>query len=334
MAGTIPGRGGRRRRSARALTGVTVAALLTPLVAAGPASPDETRPRTLQDAFRQAAQQYDVPQSVLLGVSYLQSRWDGHAGAASVSGGYGPMHLTDLRGALARSGEHHHGAEDPRGDAARPLDEAALGAVAEKASDRKRVVPARLRTLPEAARLTGIPAERLRGDPAANIAGGAALLADAQRTSGRPLSDEPADWYGAVAEYAGAEDRKTAEVFADDVFDVIREGAARTNDAGQRVRLPAHKGLEPKVSQLGTLELRAGGHNRNLECPAGIACEWIPAPYEQWTDEDGSTDYGNHDLGNRPESQDIDYIVVHDTEATYETTLDLVQDPEYVSWHY
>ncbi len=44
-----------------------------------------------------------MPQSVLLGVSYLQSRWDAHGGAPSVTGGYGPMHLTDARTALAEA---------------------------------------------------------------------------------------------------------------------------------------------------------------------------------------------------------------------------------------
>ena len=40
--------------------------------------------------------------------------------------------------------------------------------------------------------------------------------------------------------------------------------------------------------------------------------------------------YGNHDLANRQQDMDIEYIVIHDTEATYDTTLDLVSDPTYV----
>ena len=44
--------------------------------------------------------------------------------------------------------------------------------------------------------------------------------------------------------------------------------------------------------------------------------------------------YGNHDLSDRPARQKIEYIVIHDTEASWATTLDLVQDPTYVSWHY
>ena len=93
------------------------AALLLPLVAAAPpGAAERLSSARLQGAFAQAAAEYRVPQSVLLGVSYLQSRWDSHAGAPSVGGGYGPMHLTDARTALAESPHHSHGAEDARGD--------------------------------------------------------------------------------------------------------------------------------------------------------------------------------------------------------------------------
>jgi hypothetical protein len=47
-------------------------------------------------------------------------------------------------------------------------------------------------------------------------------------------------------------------------------------------------------------------------------------------------DYGNHDLAARDTAAGprVDYIVIHDTEADWATTLKLVQDPTYVSWHY
>lgn len=69
-----------------------------------------------------------------------------------------------------------------------------------------------------------------------------------------------------------------------------------------------------------------------MDCPTGLACEWYPAPYQKLSDNPG--DYGNHDLSDRPNNQGIDYIVIHDTEETYDRTLDLVTDPNYVSWHY
>ncbi|WP_369277254.1 N-acetylmuramoyl-L-alanine amidase [Streptomyces bobili] len=301
------------------------AALLFPLLAASP-SPvvaAESATTGLQRAFAAASAEYQVPQSVLLGVSYLQSRWDAHGGAPSVTGGYGPMHLTDARTALATAPHHSEGTEDPRGDDARaPLrPEAPLPADAE--------IPARLRTLPEAAELTGLSREELRTDPAANVAGGAALLAAAQRALGEPLTADPADWYGAVARFSGADDTATAAAYADDVYDVIRGGEERTTDAGQLVALPARPGLAPDTGQLRRTGLRTASA-AGTECPGSVSCEWIPAPYEQF----GDNDYGNHDLGDRPAAQSIKYIVVHDTEGGWEGVLDLVQDPTYVSWQY
>ncbi|MGK5497537.1 N-acetylmuramoyl-L-alanine amidase [Streptomyces sp. URMC 125] len=272
-----------------------------------------------------------MPESVLLGVSYLQSRWDGHRGAPSVAGGYGPMHLTDLRTALARERPHHgHGAEDPRGDTARETREVHV-----ELPDPKEL-PERLRTLERAAELTGLGEEELRTDPAANIEGGAALLAAAQKELGLPPSDDPAEWYGAVARYPGSSDAGAAEVFADEVFAVIREGGRRTTDSGQVVVLEGDPDLAPDTSQPTGPDSRtsASGRDGRVECPRSVSCAWIPAPYEEYSDPDGSPNYGNHDRADRPESQRIDYIVVHDTEATWDTTLKLVQNPRYVSWHY
>ena len=65
------------------------------------------------------------------------------------------------------------------------------------------------------------------------------LLAAAQRKLGEPLSADPADWYGAVATFSGADDRATAAAYADDVYDVIRTGERRTTDTGERVTLTA-----------------------------------------------------------------------------------------------
>ncbi|WP_329287035.1 N-acetylmuramoyl-L-alanine amidase [Streptomyces sp. NBC_00691] len=306
------------------------AALLLPLLsAAPPAGAEVPEAGALQEQFARAAARQGVPESVLLAVAYLQSRWDAHGGAPSVTGGYGPMHLTDAVTALAETPPHHsEGAEDARGDSSRAV-RSGTRAAEPAAVPAAGVLPARLRTLERAAALSGIPTEELRSRTAANIEGGAALLAAAQRESGRPASADPADWYGAVARYSGADDSATAARYADDVFDVIRSGESRTTDSGQNVTLAAAPAVAPETAQLAGLGLRppAGGP---VECPRTVACEWIPAPYEEF----GDGDYGNHDKANRPASQSIDYIVVHDTEATWDVTLQLVQDPTYVSWQY
>ncbi|GLF96949.1 N-acetylmuramoyl-L-alanine amidase [Streptomyces yaizuensis] len=336
-----PARPGRRAR--RAGVAVAAAALLLPLLSAGPGSATAGAPPTpgapgapgsLDAAFTAAAAEYRVPREVLLGVSYLQSRWDWHGGAPSVAGGYGPMHLTDLRAALDGSGTGHagHGAgEDRRGDPSRPLPSSA-GASAAAAAVAAGGVPARLRTLERAAEVSGIGADRLRSEPAANVRGGAALLADAQRRLGRAADAPVSGWYGAVALFPAAEDAAAARAWADDVFSVIRSGMARTTDSGARITLAADRSAVPSAGQRslpGLREPRAAGAQRP-QCPGTVSCEWLPAPYQELP----GGGYGNHDLADRPRSQRVRYIVVHDTEATWETTLRLVRNPAYVSWQY
>ncbi|MFF1450367.1 N-acetylmuramoyl-L-alanine amidase [Streptomyces sp. NPDC058274] len=312
------------RRARGTAVAVASAALLLPLLGVAPSdSAEQSASKGLQSAFATAAAEYHVPQSVLLGVSYLQSRWDTHAGAPSVSGGYGPMHLTDARTAIAEAPHHSEGTEDARGDSSRAT------LLPDTKVPETSQLPARLKTLTKAAQLTDLPAERLRTDAAANVEGGAALLAAAQQDLGEPLSADPADWYGAVARFSGADDSATAATYANDVFDVIRDGERRTTDAGQNVTLAADPGLRPATAQLKRAGLRAVSAD-GTECPRTVSCEWIPAPYEEF----GEGDYGNHDLGDRPASQSIKYIVIHDTEGTWDGVLKMVQDPTYVSWNY
>ncbi|MEV0346208.1 N-acetylmuramoyl-L-alanine amidase [Nonomuraea sp. NPDC050680] len=348
-----------------------------------------------QGDFAAAAREFGVPESVLLGVSYLESRWNANSGSPSVAGGYGPMHLVDTPGATR--GRHvvdppgvtegRHVVDPPGVTGGRHVVDppAVTGGARDGAS-------AREATLRLAGRLAGLAPARLRADPAANIRGGAALLASYQRR----LSANPADWYDAVARYSGAPDPNAARAFADEVFAVIREGATRRTDDGQPVRLTAIPTLRsptspktaggssasaeitdanyppplpvpfplpaslpapadvtqprPNVAQPVADQAQPAapedqpptpgtdtGHpappaphtnTANVECPASLACEWMPAAYKRT----GKGDYGNHDTLNGPRR--IDYIVIHDTEGTYEGVPSMVNDPEYVSWHY
>ncbi|MEV6006870.1 peptidoglycan recognition family protein [Streptomyces sp. NPDC051976] len=317
----------RRRRALRTVTAAAAAATLLPVFAtAHAAEPAQGAGGTLQQAFSDAAQHYQVPKSVLLGVAYLESRWDAHQGMPSVTGGYGPMHLTDARTALTdfpprSTGD---GGNDARGDDSRPLVTTATAEAPDLAA-----LPATMTTLDRAAALTGLSADALRTDPAVNVAGGAALLAATQKSLGEPLSADPANWYAAVARYSGADDTATAAAFADDVFDVLKEGQARTTDGGQQVTLAASPALKPAAGQaarIGLKQVNAAG----TECPRGLGCEWVPAPYQDI----GGGDYGNHDLANRPVDEKIDTIVIHDTEGYWDTAMQLVQDPTYLAWHY
>ncbi|MFJ3306511.1 N-acetylmuramoyl-L-alanine amidase [Streptomyces sp. NPDC086549] len=290
-----------------------MAPVVTPLLTGSPGV--VTADRHLENDFSAAADEYRVPRSVLMGVSYMQSRWDFHGGAPSVGGGYGPMHLVDARLAQSPFPE-----APERGGAVALAGPSA--STAPKSSGGRSEQPSGLQ---RAASLTGTPEGRLRTDAAANVRGGAALLADTQKRLGKPLSDNPADWWDAVARFPGVGDTASAAAFANDVFGVILRGAHRTTDTGQSVNLPASPDLRPHP-----LRQKDTAPAKDVECPPELSCSWLSAPYTA-IDDDA---YGNHDLGDRPTDQKIEYIVIHDTEASLRSMFQTVQDPTEASWHY
>ena len=192
-----------------------------------------------------------------------------------------------------------------------------------------------LLTLDEAAGLVGATPARLRADDVANICGGAALLASYQRDLGRRLRrlrrGPAAAGARAVAKYSGAADEASALRFAEQVFTVIRDGPQPGHQ-----RRPAGHARAAAAARVDRRPSRRWGcavaSTEGVDCPAGLGCESIPAPYEKYGDSPGA--YGNHDLADRPADMDIDYIVIHDTEASWDTTLELVQDPTYLAWNY
>ena len=286
-------------------------ALAAPLAAA-PATEAQARDSSLQAAFAAAAREFGVPEQVLLSVAYNESRWEHHGGAPSTAGGYGLMHLTQVDTPSDRDGK---GDEVDRSSWTVPNDPS-------------------LHTLDAAAALLGVSADTLKSDPVQNIRGGAALLAQYARDTVGSLPTNEADWYGAVAKYSGSQEASVALDFADTVYATIRQGPARTTNDGQQVTLAA-KNIQPNAHTTDSLHLRNAKHTGGVECPNGLACEFIPAAY-QLNNPDDPSDYGNYDLANRPaDGLDIRYIVIHDTEVSYNGTLAIFQNPyAYVSSHY
>lgn len=277
-----------------------------------------------QAVFTRAASVSGVPAEVLLGVSYMESRWDDHGDSPSTSSGYGPMHLVQVDPAESVE-EHAQG----KGEGLHDDGEARRT----EASDSPGLNPATegLTTLERAADLLDVAESRLEHDAVANICGGAALLASYHsEVAPDSKTGRVDDWSGAVARYSGAGDQATAQQFAEQVFTVIREGRSRTTNDGHRVTLaPTAADVdEVQVESLGLTVAATEG----VDCPAGLACESIPAPYEHYGSTPGA--YGNHDLANRQDDMDIDYIIIHDTEATWDTTLSLVQRSNYLAWNY
>lgn len=305
----------------------TVVAGAASLLIAGPAPAAQT---DRQAQFAAASAEFGVPESILLGVSYLESRWDTNAGTPSTAAGYGPMHLTDaayLASLPLPPSEVEQG--DGRGDDARgELVEAEAPAEAP---------PVSLQTMDQASALTGIAKETLRSDAAANIRGGAALLARYQSDLGAPggAGSDPAAWYGAVAKYSGSDNAEAAQAFADEVFATIRNGVSRVTDDGFHVQVIAHGQLVPQRGWLDRLGLRHLARPDGLECPVDIACEWKPAGYQLLGNPSDKGNYGQYDIGNRPQQQQIEYIVIHDAEGYFDSTVRGGQNPRWgASWHY
>lgn len=283
---------------------LTVVGPLTSITSASAESPR-------QRFFKEASQEFGVPQEILMSVSYNQSRWENHEAQASVAGGYGLMHLTTKVTA-----------EDGRGDPSRPIVERQDG-------------QARY-TLDEAAELLDTSKDILKKDDRQNVRGGAALLAEeAKKDNNQKLPASIDDWYGAVAETSGIVDTDKATEFADNVYATIRSGASLTTTDGQSLQLlPQATSPDKSTLTLPKTELFRHSDGTRPECPPTVTCKFVPARFAQNTP-GNPADYGNYDEANRPEDMKVKYIVIHDTEGSYESAISWFQDPRsYVAAHY
>ncbi len=183
-----------------------VSAVLTGPLAAGKALAQTNS--SLEKEFREAAKRYGVPMVLLKAMGYVNTRWEMPPPEAS-DYEKGDIHGWGGYGIM-------HLVRNPGSD-----------------------------TLGEASTLTGISVERLKTDRAANIMGGAALLARAQ---GRPRPDRLGGWFGAVAGKGGNGKAYEApsgvggrEIYAEQVFDTLRRGASKRTKGGELVTLRARE---------------------------------------------------------------------------------------------
>lgn len=265
-----------------------------------------------QQYFAEAAREFGVPEKLLLALSYNEARWQAPVGQMSMDGGYGNM---DLRDHISQ-----------------PVDGRGTGVPQQHDTH-----PADYYTLPLAANLLHTSTNALKMSDQDNIRGGAAVLASfATQLHGGTLPASLDDWYGAVAKYSGSSDVQTAQMFADDVFATLRQGASINAAGGQSLTLPATPDAQPQHTQLQTMGLKLAPNNLNnqgAECPVTLNCRFISAAYAQNSSD--PADYGSFDYANRPADMQIKYIVIHDTEGSYDSAIAHFQDPTaYVSGHY
>ena len=154
--------------------------------------------------FEEAAERYNVPVKLLLAMGYVNTRWEMPPPEAS---------------------DHEPGNPHGRG---------AYGIMQLVKNDDED-------TLGEASRLTGISEEDLKTDRRSNIFGGAALLAEAEGERHARLGD----YFGAVS---GRGKRRfikavaglgAGQLYAEQVFDILRRGTFETILDGEQIALPA-----------------------------------------------------------------------------------------------
>lgn len=157
-------------------------------------------------------------------------------------------------------------------------------------------------TLGKAAQLTGLSREELKNDRAANVRGGAAVLAHLQ---GKERPEDLNGWRDAVAEYGGT------DLYAQEVFETLQDGAHATISTGERLSLAPQ---DVEVPQLFTIK------GANTDYPNAV---WRPA-YR-----------GNYTNSNRELSYYVNMIIVHVAQGSYSGTINWFQDARAnVSAHY
>jgi N-acetyl-anhydromuramyl-L-alanine amidase AmpD len=273
---------------------------------------DSNAASTRSQEFAAAAQEFKVPESVLLALSYNESHWQAPSGMSD-DGGYG---LMDLR------------TEVPQAPSGSGLGETT-----------PQTEPASFYTLDTAASLLNVPKTDLETNDTDNIRGAAAVLAqDAEQLNGGSLPTTTSGWYGALAAYSGATTTQTAQSFASAVFATIQSGESLTTADGQALSLPAAN-VQPDQNTMAQLHLAGPmtpAPTQQPECPASLHCQFIPAYYGPSGSTSDPTNYGNYDLANRPsDGMPIKYIFIHDTEGSYQSTVAWFQNPaSYTSAQY
>lgn len=268
-----------------------------------------------QKLFAAAAKEFKVPEQVLLAVSYNESRWTPHGSGPSNDNGYGLMNLRSRD--LPEQATNHGKGDGPR------------------KTSRGKTDTAKRHTLEDAAQALKAESSQLKSDEKQNIRGGAAVLAKYGRDlNGGKLPANLNDWYDVAVAYSGAVTTQQATLFADSVYETMRDGAQLTTEDGQTIALKAEPSLNPDTKSISSLGLPATTLAAEpVDCPATVNCTFTPAAFAQNSAD--PTDYGNYDTANRPVDMPIKQIVIHDTEGSYSGSIGSFQDPgSYTSAHY
>ena len=241
--------------------GLAGAVLLGTASAAGGRVLAQTEP-SLKAEFEAAATKYKVPKELLLAMGYVNTLWEMPPPEAS-DYEKGDLHGRGTYGIMQL-------VQTPWED-----------------------------TLGRAANLTGLSEERLKTERAANVRGGAAVLADIVG------KDKPSDingWYEVVAAYGGN------DLYAQEVFETLKSGASATISTGEHLELAPQEVEVPQLYTAQSSDYRGAA--------------WRPA-------------HGSNRTNANRGAAKIDFIVIHIAQGSYSGTISWFQNPKSnVSAHY
>ncbi|MFD3946536.1 N-acetylmuramoyl-L-alanine amidase [Streptomyces sp. NPDC058579] len=274
---------------------------------------------SLQSQFAAAAEEFDVPKSVLMAVSYRQTRWESHDGEPSTTGAYNVMGLTKVDPEDLESEADDHRLEHMNRSGKAEIEKTFDAAKALRSLPKETVDTddPRLHTLDKAAELIDSSTDSLQKNTSESIRAGAALLADYQNEATGNLPDDPGAWYPAVARYSQSPDKKGSDLFAQRVFESIKTGEVEVTTDGERVVLPADPSVQPvKPSNVPLAASFASTTDAPaVECPVGLNCNFVASP--------------TFTAASRPDGQGVSIrqIVIHDTEGGYAGSLAALTNP-------
>lgn len=171
-----------------------------------------------------------------------------------------------------------------------------------------------------AAILLGVSADALIADPAENVRGGAAILAEEAARSNGGIAPDPDDleaWWPATKVFSGSHDPEVQRMFARYVYDLVWYGVDAVAPTGEAVRFG---GVPVDIPSL----LAADGVPVGRLPHYGVvgSIPFVPACGSNYTNDSRS-------------GSDISYVVIHTTQGSYAGTISWFQNcSAAVSAHY
>jgi N-acetyl-anhydromuramyl-L-alanine amidase AmpD len=236
--------------------------------------------QSLPQVFQAASREFEVPFQLLEAIAFVESRWV-HRVPEEIKG---EGHMPPSYGVMGLRDDDYFG-----------------------------------HSLREAAKLLGLPPESLKQNFIHNIRGAAALLkiyADSLRKKGIIITNKLEDWKEVVEKYSGIPQPNLAELYAYDVFNVLKNGYEK--DGIKIEKLDIDISIFQKINRK-EIKKQEGFLNQPDYPPA----HWVPAHPN------------NYGVSNRPSSYSIDRIVIHTGEGSYAAIISWFQNPNArVSAHY